>query len=103
LISVKRKFNDKQLGNNPKEYVQISSFLKEQPTSFELKFLFQTDLELRTQNCELAKDQLLQIKKALVFFNKITPSSSENNLSRFRDAFMERYEEREIPLFYQKN
>ncbi len=100
LTEISKRFSilDRQLGNDSKQYLQLNTFLKEQQTSFELKYLFQTDLEVKTQTCELDKNYLTQIKKALVLFNKITPTSSENNLSRFREAFYERYEEREMPL-----
>ncbi len=100
LNEISGRFNtlDQNLGNNPQRYLQFSTFLKQQPTSFELKYLFQTDLEPSGQKLLLAREHLSQIKKALILFNKITPSSSENNLSRFREAFQERYEDREMPL-----
>ncbi len=89
---------DKKLGNVTSQYLQISDYLKNRPTTFELKFLFQTDLELSTNTCELNSTYLAQIKKAMVLFNRITPPNSETNLSRFQEAFYERYEGREMPL-----
>nr|WP_299345956.1 lantibiotic dehydratase [Allomuricauda sp.] len=100
LEQVAERFNamDKQLGNKPEQYLQLSSFLKEQATTFELKFLFQTDLELSMEACQLSKEHLSQIKRALILFNRINQAPSESNLDRFKDAFFERYEEREMPL-----
>ena len=97
-ITKQFKALDEKLGNDPKTYLSLSSFLKTQPTAFELKYLFQTDLEPNGKNCILSKDHLTQIKKALVLFNSITPPAKDNNLTRFKEAFNERYEEREMPL-----
>ena len=100
LKGISQRFTalDHTLGNNPQQYLELSAFLKEQATAFELKYLFQTDLEPNGQNCTLAKDVLPSIKTALALFNGITPKPSEDNLSRFKEAFLERYEEREMPL-----
>ena len=99
-ISIHFKKLDHGMGNNPQEYLKLSTFLKQQQTGFELKYLFQTDLEPQTILNSLEQKHISQIKKALVLFNKITPLGTENNLTRFRDAFYERYEEREMPLSY---
>lgn len=89
---------DQELGNDPQQYLALSSFLKNQKTTFELKYLFQTDLEPKPITCTLSKEVLRSTKKAMALFNQITPVSAENNLSRFKEAFQERYEEREMPL-----
>ena len=100
LKEISKRFEtlDGKLGNNPNFYLELSSFLKELPTNFELKYLFQTDLEPQSNTCILSKNHVSQIKKALKLFNQITPFTEENNLSQFRDSFYERYEDREMPL-----
>ena len=99
-ISSRLEKLDRKLGNQPKDYLRLSTYLKEQETGFELKYLFQTDLEPQTISNTVERKYLSQIKKALVLFNKITSISGESNLTRFRDAFYERYEEREMPLSF---
>ncbi|WP_422860342.1 lantibiotic dehydratase family protein [Flagellimonas sp. S174] len=89
---------DKQIGNNPKIYLSLSDYLKECSTAFELKFLFQTDLKLQPKSNKLSSEVAEAIKKGMVLLNKITPNPEENNLSKFKEAFLERYEEREMPL-----
>lgn len=89
---------DNQIGNSPENYLVLSKYLEEYPTSHELRFLFQTDLKLKPKNNNLSFDVLESVKKGIVFLNRLTPPSAENNLSRFKEAFREHYEEREMPL-----
>ncbi|MEO0571334.1 MAG: lantibiotic dehydratase family protein [Bacteroidota bacterium] len=100
LNGISQRFTaiDHTLGNNPQQYLELSAFLKEQTTTFELKYLFQTDLEPHGRNCTLANELLSSLKTALALFNSLTPKPSESNLSSFKEAFVERYEEREMPL-----
>ncbi len=89
---------DSTIGNNPKKYLGISESLKKYPTSFELKYLFQADMELRPKTNKLSKSVAESIQKGMVLLNRITAPSQENNLNNFKKAFFERYEEREMPL-----
>ncbi|NKI30791.1 lantibiotic dehydratase family protein [Croceivirga thetidis] len=100
LKQISNRFNqlDSKLGNSPGQYLKLSQFLKQESTSFELKYLFQTDLEPNVESCTISKEHLKHIERALLLFNKLTPKVKENNLERFKKAFQERYEEREMPL-----
>ncbi len=89
---------DTYLGNPPDRYLVLSEHLKAYPTSFELKYLFQTDMELRPKENELSEAIPESIKKGMLLLNKITTTPSKSNLTRFKEAFYERYEEREMPL-----
>ncbi|MEM1337011.1 MAG: lantibiotic dehydratase family protein [Bacteroidota bacterium] len=89
---------DRRLGNTPKTYIALSEYLKEYPTSFEHKHLFQTDMELKTIENNLSWDIAKSLKKGVILLNRITPPTAESNLSKFKEAFFERYEEREMPL-----
>lgn len=89
---------DKRIGNNPNAYLSLSEYLKTYSTSFELKYLFQTDLELKPIENKLSLEVASAIKKGMVLLNKLSPPIAENNLTRFKDSFIERYEEREMPL-----
>ncbi len=89
---------DQHLGNTPKTYISLSDKIKKHSTSFDLKFLFQTDLELKPQENKLSVDIMTSIKKGMELMNKLTLPKTENNLSKFKDTFFERYEEREMQL-----
>ncbi len=79
-------------------YDQIIGKIKETGVSFEPKFLFQTDLFKPVTTATLAHSVTTDILEAIGLLNRITINSSETNLAGFRDAFSERYEEREMPL-----
>lgn len=89
---------DASIGNPIRKYLAISDSIKQAPTPFELKYLFQTDLELKTKKCQLSTKIVDEVQQVIRLFNKITPVPHETNLTKFRDAFFERYEEREMPL-----
>ncbi|WP_299885420.1 lantibiotic dehydratase family protein [uncultured Lacinutrix sp.] len=89
---------DKTIGNNPKDYIKLSEFLEQLKTTFDLKFLFQSDLVLNCNENTINKEIIEDIKKGLTLFNKITIPPQTTLLSKFKDAFYERYEEREVML-----
>lgn len=100
LRKVKEDFAelDIKLGNSVEKYMAINNFIKQGPTEFELKYLFQTDLELNTNQCTLSAEIIDSVQQVMPLLNKITAKQSDNNLSKFKDAFHERYEEREMSL-----
>lgn len=89
---------DQDFSNHPLKYLDLSERLKELPTSFDLKFLFQCDLVLQPVKNELSSKIPESIKKGIILMNKLTEVSQEHNLSKFKEAFRERYEDREMPL-----
>lgn len=89
---------DKNFINDPKQYLKISNELKKLKTNIDIKFLFQTDVILNPSINTIDGELIKSIKKGMCLFNKITLPSKKNPLKDFKDAFRERYEEREIPL-----
>ncbi len=89
---------DKKIGNNPDSYVKLSEHLKQNDTTFELKFLFQTDMELNYSKNTLDASVIESVRKGFHILNNITTPPKETVLSKFKDAFFERYEEREVLL-----
>ncbi|XLS29908.1 lantibiotic dehydratase family protein [Flavobacteriaceae bacterium M23B6Z8] len=89
---------DKKIGNSPEAYLELSEYLKQLDTTFELKFLFQTDMELSPKKAVLDKNVINAIKKGIAFLNNISIANRETTLSQFKDAFYDRYEEREVLL-----
>lgn len=97
-IETKLDTLDNRLGNSPQTYLSLSDYLKTYATSFELKYLFQTDMQLQPKVNKLSLEILESIQKGMALLNKLSPPVTEDNLSKFKEAFQERYEEREMPL-----
>ncbi|MGS2764960.1 lantibiotic dehydratase family protein [Sinomicrobium sp. M5D2P9] len=89
---------DKAIGNPPEKYIELSEFLKQLGTGFELKYLFQTDMIMRTEKNILDTSVVDTVKKGITFLNKITLPPKNTLLDQFKTAFYERFEEREVPL-----
>lgn len=79
-------------------YSDIALKLEKIGTKFNENFLFQTDLVLSAKTNTIKKEVLTELSEGLEFLNKITLPISETNLTKFKDAFYERYEDREVPL-----
>lgn len=89
---------DDEIGNDTQKYIEIEHILKKDNTSFQLSYLFQADMELRPIENFLAHSVANSVKKGMDLLNRISPVGIESNLNSFRQAFVERYEEREISL-----
>lgn len=89
---------DQNIGNNAYEYIKLSESLKKLGTEFELKYMFQTDMSLSVESNTLSYDTIKKIRKGLSIINKLTLPPKETFISRFRTAFYERYESREVSL-----
>ncbi|MFC2155956.1 lantibiotic dehydratase family protein, partial [Acidobacteriota bacterium] len=87
-----------KIGTTTPEYFRIVDNLKSLGTEFELKFMFQTDMLKPTNHCTLDQNIVDDILSGVKIMNRLTPATQVTNLTRFRDAFFERYESREIPL-----
>ncbi len=90
--------DNSEIGSTVSNYHKIAEELGPLGTSFELKFLFQTDMAKPTIQCKLDREIVGDVLKAFEVMNKFSPQRSGNNLSQFQDAFYERYETREVPL-----
>ncbi|KAA1242895.1 lantibiotic dehydratase family protein [Aquimarina sp. RZ0] len=89
---------DAQIGNPTEKYYKISKGIENNHISFELKYLFQTDLYPKHINNELNKKWAYKIKKLLPVLNKMTAPQKDTNLDRFIAAYTKRYETREMKL-----
>lgn len=86
------------LGETVERYSPLAEELKQLGTAYELKFLFQTDMVKPVRTCSVERRLVDDILSGLTLLNRLTPPARETNLNRFRDAFLERYEQREVPL-----
>lgn len=89
---------DSNMGNDPDEYLNLTESLRELGTDFDLKFMFQTDVALGVKANTLDEAIIDDVKKGLILLNRISIPPQETFLSKFKEAFYERYEEREVPL-----
>ena len=65
---------------------------------YEEKFLFQVDMLRKTSVATISKEIINELQATMTFLNKITPVWKNETLTKFQQAFYDRYEDREIPL-----
>jgi thiopeptide-type bacteriocin biosynthesis protein len=85
------------LGNTPARYREIASRLEALPAKVALPRLFQVDL-VRPEAGTLGQTLLREIVRGVDLLHRITPLDPEDILNKFRAAFVDRYEGREVPL-----
>jgi thiopeptide-type bacteriocin biosynthesis protein len=84
-------------GASPAEYRRIESFFEGQPAKPEASRLFQLDLT-KPGRASLGRAVVDEVARALELVATLSPSMRDDPLERFRAAFTERYEDREVPL-----
>jgi thiopeptide-type bacteriocin biosynthesis protein len=85
-------------GAAPARYEAIAEALRELPTSVEMSRLFQLDMVKPGDRPALGEAVLGELNRALDILVRLTPDRPVESLDRFRKAFSERYENREVPL-----
>jgi thiopeptide-type bacteriocin biosynthesis protein len=89
---------DRRVGNPPAGYRGAAEALAALPAKAELHRLFQVNLVPVAACAELGRDVLDEIARAIGLLGRLARPRGADELSRFRDAFAERYETRELPL-----
>ncbi|TAL66620.1 MAG: hypothetical protein EPN88_08130 [Bacteroidetes bacterium] len=89
---------DLKIGNSPDQYYDIASGLSQLGVDYNMKFLFQTDINLKAIKSSINNLTLHSIKEGIILFNKLTAKYTDSKISQFTDAFTKRYETRECPL-----
>lgn len=92
------QLDERKGGNEIKEYTDIATELDTLGSPYSIKYLFQSDLVKNTVSHTLDQSLLPEIKESLGIINQLCPPQKSNNLSKFMEAFQERYETREVPL-----
>ncbi|MFC2101112.1 lantibiotic dehydratase family protein [Bacteroidota bacterium] len=101
LKEVKREIHDLdkiKFGEGSYQYIEISEKLKQIKTQFDKKYLFQTDLICSAIHNNISTGIVEDVYAGLTMLNKLSVKTHETNLSKFKDAFYERFEDREVPL-----
>ena len=86
------------LGASSEEYLGVSRMLSTLPAPVELPRLFQVDLVKPAPEAVLGREVLRELERGVRLLHRITPVAPQEGLDRFREAFIQRYEEREVPL-----
>ena len=92
------KIDSHSIGVCSPVYNQIEENLSELNILFERNRLFQTDMLKPAQTCMIDKRLAGTIRRALEILNKLTQRNNKSSLEKFKDAFIERYDRREMPL-----
>ncbi len=89
---------DQTLSNPAHLYQENSQKIKELNVDFEFKYLFQTDMYPSFAKNELDIQFGYKLTRVMTLFNKMSLPAENTDLTRFKSAFIRRYETREIPL-----
>ena len=89
---------DRGVTNEPARYRSAAETLAQLPAKPEIHRLFQVNLVPAAARAQLGADVIDEISRAVDLLRKIAPPRGPDALSRFQDAFVERYETREVPL-----
>ena len=89
------------IGDTGGIYPAIIKNIGKTNVSTEIKYLFQTDLLKPVLHSTVNRKIIKDIQNALIFLNKISPPTpSQTNLSKFKENFIKRYEDREMPMLF---
>ncbi len=86
------------LGAEPARYRGIAQRLETFPVKVDLTRLFQVDLVRPASRATLDRTLVTEIIGGVDVLRRWTPGADHDRLGRFRAAFAERYEHREVPL-----
>jgi thiopeptide-type bacteriocin biosynthesis protein len=86
------------LGAAPALYRSIAQRLETLPARVDLARLFQVDLVRPAAAATLDRALVDEIIHGADILRRLTPDADRDQLARFRAAFAERYEQREVPL-----
>ncbi len=94
LISMDRE----GLGHPPQRYRTLAEQIEVIPSKRDLSKTFQVDLVKPASEAILGEEVIAEIARGVQWLRRLLRPPSASALTRFRDAFLERYEEREVPL-----
>lgn len=93
-----KELDRKGIGVQPDSYKKIAQQLEGFGVSHKIEKLFQVDLVKPATKVEIDKSIQQDIAEAIAILNRLRPPLRETNLSRFKEAFLKRYDLREVPL-----
>jgi len=92
--------DSKPIGDSITLYSGIIKNAEKTNVVTEIKYLFQSDMFKPVLNATVSRKLIQEIQHALIFFNKITQPPQKTNLSQFKENFLKRYDDKEMPLLF---
>lgn len=86
------------LGAPSEQYLGVARMLSGLPAPVELPRLFQVDLVKPAPEAVLGREVLRELERGVRLMHRLCPVGPKESLDRFREAFVQRYEGREVPL-----
>jgi thiopeptide-type bacteriocin biosynthesis protein len=86
------------LGHELTVYQEIAARLERLPAPVDRTRLFQVDLVQAAPEATLGRAVIEAIEDGIELLRRLQPAGAEGALARFRRAFRDRYEDREVPL-----
>ncbi|WP_205127074.1 lantibiotic dehydratase [Paenibacillus ginsengarvi] len=86
------------LGIDPGRYREIGERLTVLPAKVELPRLFQVDMTKPAPNLTVGQEVLEEITKGIQILHRLSRLSQKSFLDQFREAFLTRYGDQEVPL-----
>ncbi len=86
------------LGNDPARYRRMARMLEALPGEVDLARLFQVDMVKPVVDASLGPAVVAEIIRGVELLHRLARRPREDRLARFREAFVGRYEGREVPL-----
>ncbi len=86
------------LGAPSERYLEVARVLSGLPAPVELPRLFQVDMVKPAPEAVLGKEVVRELARGVRLLHRLAPRPQQDALERFREAFIQRYEEREVPL-----
>ena len=86
------------LGASSEHYLEVSRMLSGLPAPVELPRLFQVDMVKPAPEAVLGREVIRELERGVRLLHRLTPRPRRDALERFREAFSQRYEAREVPL-----
>jgi hypothetical protein len=86
------------LGAEPARYRRLARHLEELPALVDLARLFQVDMVKPVETASLGAAVLDEILRGVELLHRLARRPRDDRLARFREAFVRRYEGREVPL-----
>ncbi len=86
------------IGAPSERYLEVARMLGKLPAPVELPRLFQVDMAKPAPEATLGRDVLRELERGARVLHRITPTPPQDALDAFREAFLRRYEGREVPL-----
>jgi hypothetical protein len=86
------------LGADSKRYLHIAELLKELPGEVQLNRLFQVGMIKPMRTATLGTAVIAELSRGVALLHRLARPRRADPLVRFREAFLTRYEGREVPL-----